>query len=104
DGRIRTPSHSSTEPPMLHMVVMKHTAESCPGKPGNEAIQPCVHALDANLAERGVRIVGRWADPPAHVSYLALDAPNAHVIVECVTARGRAGYTTTDVRPVMSMD
>ena len=89
---------------MLHMMIMRHTAESCPGKPGNEAIHPCLHAMDELLAKKGVRTVGRWADPPAHVNYVVLDAPSAHVITEALMESGISVHTTTELRPVLSMD
>jgi len=89
---------------MLHMVIVRHTAESCPGRPGNEAVHPCLQTMGDLLVERGVRTVGRWADPPAHVSYLVLDSPNAHVIVEALMESGLFAHTTTEIRPVLSMD
>lgn len=89
---------------MLHMVIVRHTAESCPGRPGNEAIHPCMNSMQELIAERGIGVVGRWADPAAHVNFLVLDAPNAHVIQEVMMSSGMAGHTTTDVRPVLSMD
>ena len=89
---------------MLHMLIMRHTAESCPGKPGNEAIHPCLHAMDELLAQKGVTTVGRWADPPAHVNYVVLDAPSAHVILEALMESGISVHTTSEVRPVLSMD
>ena len=89
---------------MLHMVISRYTAESCPGLPGNDPVHPCLQAMDTLIAERGVRIVGRWADPPAHVNYLVLDAPSAHVIQEIFMQSGLSGYTTNEIRPVLSMD
>ena len=89
---------------MLHMVIVRHTAESCPGRPGNEAVHPCMNTMQELIAERGIGVVGRWADPAAHVNFLVLDAPNAHVIKEVMMSSGMAGHTTTDVRPVLSMD
>lgn len=89
---------------MLHMVVFRHTPETCPGGPGNEDVIPCLHKLDELFAARGVRIVGRWADPPAHVNYAVLDAPNAHDILDVVMESGLVAWTTTEVRPVVSMD
>ena len=89
---------------MLHMVIVRHTAESCPGRPGNEAVHPCMNTMQELIAERGIGVVGRWADPAAHVNFLVLDAPNAHVIQEVMMSSGMAGHTTTDVRPVLSMD
>ena len=89
---------------MLHMVIVKHTAESCPGRSGNEDVIPCMQKLDGLLAERGIRTVGRWADPPAHVNYVVLDAPHAHAIVEAFMESGLASHTTTEIRPVLGMD
>ncbi len=65
---------------MIHMVTVTHTAESCPGKPGNEAVHPCLQKMTEALKAAGVKTVGRWADPTAHVKWLVLEAPDAHVI------------------------
>ncbi|HEX7239730.1 MAG TPA: DUF3303 family protein [Longimicrobiaceae bacterium] len=89
---------------MLHMVIVRHTAESCPGRPGNEAVHPCLQTMGEFLVQREVKTVGRWADPPAHVSYLVLDAPSAHVIQEVLMESGMFAHTTTEIRPVLSMD
>lgn len=86
------------------MLIVRHSAESCPGRPGNEAVHPCLQAMATLLEERGVTTVGRWADPPAHVNYLVLDAPNAHVIQAVLMESGMFGHTTAELRPVLSMD
>ena len=89
---------------MLHLVVVRHPAESCPGRPGNEAVHPCLQTMAELLVERGVVTVGRWADPPAHVNWLVLDAPSAHVIQGVLMESGVFAHTTAEVRPVLSMD
>jgi hypothetical protein len=89
---------------MLHMVIVRHTAESCPGREGNEAVHPCLQSMGELLDERGVRTLGRWADPPAHVNYLVLDAPDAHVIQAVLMESGLFAHTTAEIRPVLSMD
>ena len=89
---------------MLHMVIMRHTAESCPGRPGNEAVHPCLNTLQDLLVRKGVKTIGRWADPPAHINYVVLDAPTAHVIQEALMESGLFEHTTTEIRPVLSMD
>lgn len=89
---------------MLHMVIVRHSPESCPGRPGNEAIHPRLQAMDELLKERQIEIIGRWADPPAHVNYLVLSADNAHAIQEVLMASGVSGHTSAEIRPVMSMD
>lgn len=89
---------------MLHIVISSHTAESCPGRSGNEAVHPSLHKMDELLAEKGIRIVGRWADPPGHVNFLVLDAPDAHAITAVFMESGLSAYTTNEIRPVLSMD
>jgi hypothetical protein len=88
---------------MLHMVIISHAPESCPGRPGNEEIIPCLQKLPPLLAAREVKTVGRWADPPGHVNYLVLDAPHAHAISEALMESGLSGYTRAEIRPVLSM-
>lgn len=89
---------------MLHMVIVRHTAESCPGRPGNQQIIPCLQKMNELLAAKEIKTVGRWADPPGHANYLVLDAPNGHAIVEAMMESGLAFYTTAEIRPVLSMD
>ncbi len=89
---------------MLHMVIARHSPESCPGRAGNESIHPCLHSMEELMQKRGVRVVGRWADPPAHVSYMVLEAENDHVIQQLFLESGLFGHTTTEIRPVVSMD
>ena len=89
---------------MLHLVIVRHSPESCPGRPGNEAIHPCLQTMNDLFPERGVVTVGRWADPTAHVNYLVLDAPSAHAIQDVIMESQLMFHTTTEIRPVMSMD
>jgi muconolactone delta-isomerase len=86
------------------MVIVRHSPESCPGRPGNEAVHACLHSMDELIAQRAVGVVGRWADPAAHVNYLVLDAPNAHVLQELLMESGIFGYTTAEIHPILSMD
>lgn len=89
---------------MLHMVIVRHTAESCPGREGNEKIHPCLHAMDGMIEDRGIGVVGRWADPPAHVTYMVLDAPSAHALQDILMESGLSVHTTTEIRPVVGVD
>lgn len=86
------------------MVIVRHTPESCPGREGNEEIHPCLNTMEGLIREREIGIVGRWADPPAHVNYLVLDAPSAHAIQEVLMESGVFWHTFTEVRAVLSMD
>jgi len=89
---------------MLYMVISKHSPESCPGRPGNEGIHPCVNMMEDKIKEKNIRIVGRWADPAAHVNYMVLDAESGHAIQEALLESDLFAYTTTEIRLVWSMD
>lgn len=89
---------------MLHMVIAQHSPESCPGRKGNESIHPCMHTMDELIKQRNIKIIGRWADPPAHVNYMVLDAPSAHIIQEVFMKSGLFAHMTVEIRPVLSMD
>lgn len=89
---------------MLHHVTLRHTAESCPGRPGNEDVIPCVQKLDEILRQKNIRAVGRYADPPGHVNFYILDAESAHAIVEAIMESGLVAHTTSEIRAVLSMD
>lgn len=89
---------------MLHIVIVRHTPESCPGRPENQAIVPCVNRMQELIADRGLKTVGRWADPPGHVNYMVMDAPSAHAVQQVLMDSGLSAYTTTAVHAVVSMD
>lgn len=76
----------------------------CPGRLGNEEIHPCLQRMADFLVARNVTTVGRWADPAAHVNYLVLDAPNAHIIQGAFMESGLCAHTTAQIRPILSMD
>ncbi|MCI0405648.1 MAG: hypothetical protein L0209_06190 [candidate division Zixibacteria bacterium] len=85
------------------MVISKHSPESCPGRPGNEEIIPCLNRMQDLLTARGIKTVGKWADPPSHVNFLVLDAPDAHAILQVFMDSGLSAHTATEIRAVMSM-
>ena len=89
---------------MLHMVIVRHSPESCPGRPGNEEVIPCLNKMRDLLVEGQIKTVGRWADPPGHVNYLVLDAPSAHAVQQVFMESGLSAYATAEVHAVMSMD
>ncbi len=89
---------------MLHMVIATHSPESCPGRPGNEEIIPCLNKMQDLLKDRNIRTIGRWADPPGHANFLVLDAPSAHDILQSFMESGLMMHTTVEIRAVLSMD
>ncbi len=88
---------------MLHVVISKHSPESCPGRPGNEGIIPCLNKMQELLTGRGIETVGKWADPPGHVNYLVFDALDAHAILQVFMDSGLSAHTSTEIHAVMSV-
>lgn len=88
---------------MFYMVISKHSPESCPGRPGNEEIHPCMGSMAQHMQERNIRIVGSWVESPAHINYMVREAESAHLIQEPFMESGLFAYTTTEIRPVLSM-
>jgi hypothetical protein len=86
------------------MVIVSHKGESCPGHAGNEGIRPCLNTMQNMIIERGIGMVGRWADPPAHLCYMVLDAPHVHAIQDVLMESGIFGHTRTTISPVHGMD
>lgn len=87
---------------MLHMVVMSHTPESCPGRPGNEEAVACVQKIHDLAGSKNVQITGSWADPPAHVNFLLLAAPDAHAVQALLMESGVTAWTSTTIHAVVS--
>ncbi len=88
---------------MLHMVILSHTAESCPGRPENKNIVACVNKTNDLIKERGIKLSGSWADPPSHVNYMVLDAPNTHAIQQLLMDSGLSAHTMAEVHAVISV-
>ncbi|MCI0330220.1 MAG: hypothetical protein L0196_04615 [candidate division Zixibacteria bacterium] len=62
-----------------------------------------MNKMNELLTEQGIKTVGKWADPPGHVNYLVLDAPDAHAILQVFMDSGLSAHTATEIRAVMSM-
>ncbi len=90
---------------MLHMVVLSHGPETCPAV-HPEMREKCGQRL-SQIPEAGkklrIAVQGRWADPPGHVFYFVLDAPNAHVIGELMTQLELTHWSTVAIHPVTSI-
>lgn len=87
---------------MLHMVVIRHSPESCPSHPQNrEAFGASMGRMLDLAKQRGAVLQGSWAEPPAHLNYLLVDAPSAHAVAEAFMESGLMGHTQTEVHPVL---
>jgi len=61
---------------MLFHVKHVHTLETCPAKHGPEMVSKTFGTIGRpeHAKEAGVKVLGMYADAPAHVTYFILDA------------------------------
>lgn len=90
---------------LLHMVTLTHGPETCPaGHP--ELRDKCGTALGRVPTEApnfGANVIGFWADPPGHVFYAVIEAPNAHAIADLFGSLQLSHWNTIEVRAVVNM-
>ena len=49
-------------------------------------------------------VKGAWVDPPAHVFYLLVDAPNGHVINQAMQELKFMLWNTVDVHSIVTLE
>ncbi len=52
----------------------------------------------------GITVQGSWANMPAHVLYVVVDAPNAHVVNQLARESRLMEWNTVTVSPIMTLD
>jgi hypothetical protein len=59
--------------------------------------------MDEVAASLGITVQGSWANMPAHVIYIIVDAPNAHVVNQLARETRLMEWNTVEVSPVMTL-
>ncbi len=91
---------------MLHMVVLTHGPDTCAaanaayGKMARDAMDQ----KEVVAKKHQVTIQGAWVDPPAHVFYIVVDAPNAHTINNFMLELQFPLWNTVDIHPVVTLE
>jgi len=87
---------------MLYMLVVTHSPELCPM--ANKTVREKYLSYSKQMPEiaksLGVTIQDGWTNELTHTSYQLVDAPNAHVIVQCLSKVHLLEWTRVDVNPV----
>jgi hypothetical protein len=67
---------------VLHIVVMKHNAESLAfrSEEHQKMERTAFTRLDAMAKDHESRLEGAWANTGAHTTFALVDAPNAHTV------------------------
>ena len=91
---------------MLHMMLTTHGPDTC------SAVVPAIRDIAMEgfqkMEERakalGITIQGSWANMPAHVIYMVVDAPNAHVVNQLARESRLMEWNTVTVNPILTLD
>ena len=91
---------------MLHMVVGIHGPDTC------AAVVPVVKEMakagfgqmGETAKKYGITALGSWSNMPAHVLYILVDAPNAHVVSQWARDTHLMDWNTVVVNPVVTLE
>ncbi|HVP16756.1 MAG TPA: DUF3303 family protein [candidate division Zixibacteria bacterium] len=94
---------------MLHMLFMKHTAESCPmhEEKIRKLYMEFYDQMGPLMKKYGIKMVGAWSSMSDHLSVAVLDVPSQEAMVRFwmePAAMAFAGYLTIETRPVMTLE
>lgn len=91
---------------MLHMVVLTHGADTCAAvnKASGDMIRYAVANLESTSEKLKCVVKGAWIDPPAHIFFFLIDAPNAHVINQAMQELKLMLWNTVDVHAVLTLE
>ena len=90
---------------MLHMIVATHGPDTCPGSHPDimEKVDGAMKQMDEVGARYNATTQGGWVNPPGHISFILVDAPNAHDLSGMVMELGLSDWNTVTVHPVMTL-
>ena len=91
---------------MLHMIVSSHSPETCPGfvPELREKAKTSFQKMGEVSKKLGITIQGGWVNGGGHITFMLVDAPNAHVIEQMGFELGFVEWNTSTIYPVMTME
>ncbi len=90
---------------MLHMVVATHGPDTCAAvvPEAAEMAKAGFQQIDEAAKKLGVTVQGTWTNMPAHILYILVDAPNAHVVSQLFRDIHLMDWNTVVVNPVITL-
>jgi muconolactone delta-isomerase len=88
------------------MVVMTHGPDTCAAAnpESGRMARSAMEKMDDTSKKHQVTLQGAWVDPPGHVFYILVDAPNAHAVNNLMTELQFFHWNTIDIHPVMTLE
>ena len=91
---------------MLYLTSLNHTPGQCPGV--DTEIRDRVLLMASTMTEvlqaHGCNFQGGWVSKSAHVTFIVIDAPNAHALDDAMVDLGLAVWNTTTIYPVITLE
>ena len=91
---------------MLYLASLNHSPDKCPGVAIE--IRDRVVRMAATMTEvlntHGCTFQGGWVSKSAHMTFIMLDAPNAHAVDDALVDLGLAVWNTATIYPVITLD
>ncbi len=90
---------------MLHMVVATHGPDTCAAvvPAAAEMAKAGFQQLGGAAKKLGITVQGTWTNMPAHIMYILVDAPNAHVVNQLFRDIHLMDWNTVVVNPVITL-
>ena len=91
---------------MLYLATLAHQPGQCPGVSLEirDRVLRMAEMLQGTLAGYGCAYRGGWVAKSPHLTYLLLDAPDAHAVDNAIVDLGLAVWNTAEITPVITLD
>ncbi len=91
---------------MLYMASLSHEPDKCPGVALDirNRVVTMAATMTGVLQSHGCSFQGGWVSKSAHLTFLVLDAPNAHAVDDAIVDLGLAVWNTATIYPLITLD
>ena len=91
---------------MLYMMSLSHTPQQCPGVATEirDRVDTMFATMTDVLNSHGCTFQGGWDSKSAHMTFIVIDAPNAHALDDATVDLGLAVWNTATFYPVITLD
>ena len=91
---------------MLYLAYLNHAPDQCPGVVTEirDRVATMASTMTEVLNSHGCTFQGGWVARSAHLTFIVIDAPNAHAVDEAMIDLGLAVWNTATIYPVITLE
>ncbi len=91
---------------MLYLMSLNHSPDKCPGVVNEirDRVLQAASTMTQVLQTHGCTFQGGWVSKSAHLTFILLDAPNAHAVDDATVDLGLAVWNTATIYPVITFE